>query len=158
MSNYELLWDAYWEGIEDFKKALGTVSDVAKSKNDWDEYESIIVSVSGASSDYQLDALKALIEKGADINETCDDSSPLHEASHECDSNVVSWLIEHGADFNLDLGDGYRPVIAAIRSDNAETLKTLIDAGADLNFTYFDDTPAAVADNKDSPECLKVLS
>jgi ankyrin repeat protein len=71
-----------------------------------------------------------LIKKGTDVNETCDDSSPLHEASHECDSNVVSWLIQHGANLNLDLGDGYRPVIAAIRSDNAETLKTLIDTGA----------------------------
>lgn len=106
-----------------------------------------------ASREGGMDAVRALIESGADVNEVCagDHSSPLVIAVSNGHYEAGKYLVEHGADPNLANVDGLLPLYAAIDMQYApvswapnpltiqekvthlELMKALLDHGADPN-------------------------
>lgn len=89
-----------------------------------------------------LAEVKCYIEKGADPNEsdhcgfTC-----LHEAALEGHSDVVEFLIKSGADVNKQAqkaGDLETPLIDAAENKHLETVKTLLNNGADVRVYNLD--------------------
>ena len=82
-----------------------------------------------------FDDVKRLIDRGANPNErdfcgfTC-----LHEAALEGHINIVKFLIKKGADVNkqaLKVGDLETPLIDAAENKHFETVKVLLENGAD---------------------------
>lgn len=89
-----------------------------------------------------LEAVKNLISRGADANEsdfggfTC-----LHEAALAGHTEIVKFLIENGADVNkqaLEAGDSETPLMDAAENKHVETVKVLLANGADPNITNVD--------------------
>jgi len=81
------------------------------------------------------EAVKLLIEAGADINATANTGlTPLMRASSQPD--IVRLLIDAKANLNVkDNTYGKTALMYAAGSVNTETLKLLLDAGADINAT-----------------------
>ena len=80
--------------------------------------------------------LSSLVTKGANLNTSRNDKrTPLMEASSKNDEKQVTWLIEHGADVNLQDEDGDTALHFACNSDHAslEILSCLIENGASIN-------------------------
>lgn len=106
-----------------------------------------------AARDGAIDAVKALVESGADVNELCagDKSSPLVIAVSNGHYEVGKYLAEHGANPNLANVDGLTPLYAAIDMQYApvswapnpltvqekvtylELMRSLLEHGADPN-------------------------
>ena len=63
----------------------------------------------------------------------CASTTPLIKASANGDSWAVQKLIYEGANINEPDSSGYTPVMHAVLSGNIETVKTLLNAGADVN-------------------------
>ena len=93
--------------------------------------------------------LSSLVTKGANLNTSRNDKrTPLMEASSKNDEKQVTWLIEHGADVNLQDEDGDTALHFACNSDHAslEILSCLIENGANINAcTDFKITPLMMA-------------
>ncbi len=106
-----------------------------------------------AARDGRLDAVRALLEAGADVNQICagDHTSPLVIAVSNGHYEVGKYLVEHGANPNLANVDGLMPLYAAIDMQYApvswapnpltvqekvthlELMNALLDHGADPN-------------------------
>ena len=116
---------------------------------------------------HDADALELLLSVGADPNqgrewkENKDEPTLLYQAIQEQDHRVVKLLLDHGADPNT--GTSYMDqddtcIACAIRNNDLESLKMLIDAKADLNFSIRDTrSPVVVALLCDNLNALKML-
>jgi len=83
-----------------------------------------------------LDAVKAFIAKGVNINtreKNYDQDTALTFASNLGHTEIVKYLIEKGADINLADAKGRTPLWYASGVDNIENIKLLLAAGADVN-------------------------
>ena len=69
-----------------------------------------------AARDGQLDAVRALVETGADVNKVspADFSSPIVIAAANANFDVAKYLLDHGANPNAANSDGLTPLYAAI--------------------------------------------
>lgn len=101
-----------------------------------------------ATREDALEAVKALLELKADINEqTGDGSTAMIVAIQNGHYDVANYLLDHGANVNLVNEKGWNPLYLAIKHRNVETgtipvpnqekampfIKRLLDAGADTN-------------------------
>jgi ankyrin repeat protein len=106
-----------------------------------------------AARDGELDAVKALVESGADVNQVSggDGSSPINIAIANGHYTVGKYLLDHGADPNLANLDGLTPLYATVnmrfapvswapnpRTDqesvgSTEILQALLEGGANPN-------------------------
>jgi len=106
-----------------------------------------------AARDGQLDAVRALVEAGADINQVsgAEKTSPLVMALTNARFDAAKYLLDHGADPNIANVYGLAPLYAAIDAEYAphswapaaltinesvtliEVLKDLLDRGANSN-------------------------
>jgi hypothetical protein len=102
--------------------------------------------------------IDCLLHYGADINfsepETMIDVLPLMAACENENTAMMSYLIDLGANVNCVGGNGNSILEVAIKTGNTEVVKTLFDAGANIEiksgfFLNFNKTPltAAVANN-----------
>jgi hypothetical protein len=88
-----------------------------------------------------LPALEKLIARGISIDERNDEGETLLSEAHK--PEAAKWLIEHGADLNARIGRGYTALTDAAAQSQAEIVKLLIDAKADLDLKC-DDGRAAI--------------
>lgn len=103
--------------------------------------ENATTSLIRAIEEHDTNAIKMLIDAGADVNAGEREVTPLTLAVRENDINAVKMLIDAGADLNKIGYDGNfklmedkaTPLTCAAKANATEILKTLIDAGADLN-------------------------
>lgn len=65
------------------------------------------------------------------------DTTPLQAACESGNADLVSLLIQHGANVNYTTSDGYPPLHAACRLNNAKIVSRLLRAGANVNTTIF---------------------
>jgi ankyrin repeat protein len=97
-----------------------------------------------------LDRVKFLAGKGADVNQVDNQGwTPLISAARQRHDKMVALLIELGADVNK-AHDGFTPLTAAVMRDHAPTVKVLVDKGADLQAPGpggFPPLPLAIGEN-----------
>lgn len=83
---------------------------------------------------YILEILTLLLDNGADINKPSHGISPLIFAANtpeEGGVTILKYLLEKGANPNVQDFQGSTPLFVANFADNKETIKLLIDSGAD---------------------------
>lgn len=105
--------------------------------------------------------IEALLANGVDINSRDKRGfTPLMYAAANDRVETIAFLVRRGADLNARSDIGETAVICAIRYGRGkpETLKTLIDAGADVN-TVMSDGGSALswANRKKRPESIALL-
>ncbi|MDR1385312.1 MAG: ankyrin repeat domain-containing protein [Planctomycetaceae bacterium] len=117
-----------------------------------------------AAHNSNVDVLKYLVEKGANVNiKTDSGETPLHvAASTNSNVDVLKYLIEKGADVNAKDMMGWTPLhFAAAHNSNVDILKYLVEKGADINAKnkYNDETPLtwAVRRGNSNVDVLKYL-
>ena len=97
-----------------------------------------------AIKENNIEAVKLLLERGADINTKDKDgrTALMYAASAGC-TETVKLLLDHGADINAKTKYGYRTalMLAAI-GGHTETVKLLLERGADVNTIGEFDRPA----------------
>lgn len=94
-----------------------------------------MTALSSASIEYgNLEMIKYLLEKGADINVKNEDgSTALMTASMYGNLEIIKYLIENGADINAKDNDDSTALIYASKWGNLETVEYLVKNGADIN-------------------------
>lgn len=113
------------------------------------------------------ESTKALIKHGAYINELFDGMSALHIAVQNSNQQIVSLLLEHGADVNAHIShlhgkywvispNGRSPLFYAVEDDNLEVAKLLLNSGATIDIK--DDYSVTVFDIAKSNEMKKLLN
>lgn len=106
-----------------------------------------------------LDRVKFLVGKGADVNQPDNQGwTPLISAARQRHDDMIKLLIELGADVNLAKSDGTTPLIAAASRDHVPSIKVLLEHGADVEKPGpqgFRALPLAIAD--DNYEAAKAL-
>lgn len=86
---------------------------------------------------WKLELVKCLVEAGADVNaQSIHGHTPIMYAAFQQKFDVISYLIDHGADINLHFPD--MSVFYELESPNTNIfqimpLKRLIELGADIN-------------------------
>ncbi|MHC9537914.1 MAG: ankyrin repeat domain-containing protein [Vulcanimicrobiota bacterium] len=102
------------------------------------------------------DMTELLVSKGADVKIRCGTlATPLHAASEGCPSEVLSILIDKGANIRAEDEKGRTPLHYALSDD---PLKILISKGADISAKTKDgDTPLHSAAGRNATFALKAL-
>jgi ankyrin repeat protein len=93
----------------------------------------------------ELDKVKRLVRKGADVNSWWDQLTALHYACMRGLDPVASHLIKKGADVNASSNTGFTPLGAAAINGNLSTVKLLLEAGADASSVTSSDSRLAPA-------------
>lgn len=83
-----------------------------------------------------IETVRALLDKGADVNARHDGWTPLMAAADQGQLEVARLLLSKGADVNAKTEDGYVALVNAIESSRLEMVKLLLDHGADPNIIY----------------------
>ena len=80
-----------------------------------------------------LERVKLLIEKGADVNvRDNSDITPLIVAADNNNFELVKFFVENGAEVNVQDEDGFTAVFYAALHGNLEMVQCLIEKGADI--------------------------
>ena len=112
-----------------------------------------------AAKNSDIDALRTLIEEGADVDvRSGDGSTALLWASYRDDLESADLLIHAGADVNLANDLGATPIWAASQNASADMADKLLAAGANPDSPLsLGETPLVTASRSGSPEVVRVL-
>jgi uncharacterized protein len=105
------------------------------------------------------DALRALLQKGANVNEAeGDGSTALHWASYKDDLQAADLLIKAGANVNVSNDLGATPLWTASQNGSEGMVKRLLDAGAKPNLPLLSgETSLMVASRTGNPVVVEML-
>jgi ankyrin repeat protein len=90
----------------------------------------------------RLEALRVLLDHGVAADAplpTWDRRSPLHEAAARADADVVTLLLDRGADANQLDRVGRSPLYDAVAHGREDTVRVLLERGADPNLAPADE-------------------
>ena len=119
-----------------------------------------------AAREGDLEAVRRLLDRGADVNEADDDGgTPLFIASMYGYKEVCKLLLERGANVDQAKDTGETPLYRASREGYADICKLLLDRGANVNQANnryppreaFEDTPLIIATERNHINVCKVL-
>ncbi|WP_020004695.1 ankyrin repeat domain-containing protein [Brachyspira innocens] len=102
---------------------------LSEDSNNIDGYDELMNAISKGD----MKALEKLIKDDTDLNKQYDKITPLGLAAARNDKEMVKFLVEKGADINLEDGYGYTPLIIAMKYRNIGLAKDIIDLKPDLN-------------------------
>ncbi len=118
--------------------------------------------VADAAMRGDLDAVRALLEQGADANEAQGDGmTALHWAARHADAEMAGLLITAGANVEAGTRIGrYTPLHLAGRAGGAAVVEALLAAGADVHArtTNSGVTPLHLAAESGSSDAIRVLA
>jgi len=107
-------------------------------------------------SDKEL--IELLLNAGAEINDNSGFWSPLGIAIKEKNIEIVKFLIEKGADPDLEVsGHSDAPILRALKLKAYDIAKLLIDSGADPNCGEDYKNPLTIVAEQDNVEMMKYL-
>lgn len=87
-----------------------------------------------AAKHSQLEIVKLLVERGADVNEGADGvGTPLYFAVQQDNHLITQFLLERGANPNLTTADGFSPMTNALIHRNKDNIRLMIQYGGNLN-------------------------
>lgn len=123
-----ILYESIEEQDPDIKKLI--TSDVSLNISSIDRNPLIT-----AIRSNNLDAVKLLIEQGANVNQILKlGITPLMVAIEESSKEIINLLLNNAANANAERNDGKTPLLIAINSkDNADIMKLLVEHGANIN-------------------------
>ncbi|MBY0413365.1 MAG: ankyrin repeat domain-containing protein [Bdellovibrionales bacterium] len=107
----------------------GNLSD--ESSNHY-EFNALFVAIDSKNKE----TLEYLLNKGFDVNDklvTKNFYSPIHLAAKQCDSKIVDFLIQKGANINQLNSNGETPVLVAARTNCFSAAVALKDNGASFD-------------------------
>ena len=100
--------------------------DIKNSSVSYDWYE--------AANYGDLDKVKSLLEKGADVNAADERGvTALMNAAYYGHLDIIKLLLEKGADVNAKDVYGYTPLILASGGGNLKAAKLILEYGADID-------------------------
>ncbi|KLI14086.1 ankyrin repeat domain-containing protein [Brachyspira hyodysenteriae] len=102
---------------------------LSEDSNNIDGYDELMNAISKGD----MKALEKLVKDDTDLNKQYDKITPLGLATARNDKEMVKFLVEKGADINLEDGYGYTPLIIAMKYRNIGLAKDIIDLKPDLN-------------------------
>ena len=102
---------------------------LSEDSNNIDGYDELMNAISKGD----MKALEKLVKDDTDLNKQYDKITPLGLAAARNDKEMVKFLVEKGADINLEDGYGYTPLIIAMKYRNIGLAKDIIDLKPDLN-------------------------
>ncbi len=123
------IYDACRKGNVGLIRKLYTLNNDTINKPNKSGYTPLII----AGYRNQLEAVKALLELGANVNMMSEDGTVLTAACYKSNNELVKILLSHKADVNVKNNAGTTPLMFAIMAENEEVVKMLIKHGADLN-------------------------
>ena len=111
----------------------------------------------------QIDVAKVLLEAGADPAIVDDvHYSSLHAVvDGRCSLDTLQALIDHGAHIDAERKDGTTALLCACRTGQSESVKFLVEAGADVNIAKADVTLTFILQSKENvakKHCRKSLA
>lgn len=112
-----------------------------------------------AAKERDVQALKSLVEAGADVGILeADGTSALHWVSHWDDVEAIPLLVRAGADVNAQNDLGATPLWAATMNGSHAAVEKLLGAGADPNLALRrGETPVMTAARAGSSEVVELL-
>jgi len=91
------------------------------------------LSLHEAAADGDIEQVKSLLSKGADVNEKRGLGTPLHYASEKGRTEVAKLLISQGAYVNATGWREQKPLHCAAMRGDKQTVELLLSKGADVN-------------------------
>lgn len=89
--------------------------------------------IMNAVSEGDIKELEKLIKNDTNLNNQYDKITPLGLAAARNDREMITLLVENGADINLEDGYVYSPIMKALFYDKMNAVMRLSDLNADLN-------------------------
>ncbi|MEJ1930626.1 ankyrin repeat domain-containing protein [Nostoc sp. NIES-2111] len=160
---------AFYSGFMGFVEGLSTpvsdaIEDVSISIDDEQEDEEdfdepVTTPLINAIQEGNLEAVKALIGAGAEINpQTWNELVPLVAAVEKGNVEMIQTLIAAGADVNrLDFTIDASPLGTAIQQERTDLVKLLLDAGASPEGGDVSNTGLALAIEQNNLEIFQML-
>lgn len=99
----------------------------------FEEFEDLNDALIKAIQKDNLDKVKGLVEKGADVDCCGPEGCTLELAIKKKRKKVVELLIEEGADVNRANFENWTPLMEACAQSNLEMVEILLDKGASVN-------------------------
>jgi ankyrin repeat protein len=114
-----------------------------------------------AAYEGRLDTVRAAVEAGMDVNgiDAAQKLTALHMAAYNGHTETVKYLIDHGATVDCRDSQGKTPLIHACTGPFADSVRVLIEAGADVNARDATErfTPLMMAAGLGQPEVVELL-
>ena len=103
-----------------------------------------------------LAAVKSLLDRGAEPNgrEPRWEQTALMWALAAGHSRLARTLVEHGAQVKARSREGFTPLLFAVQQDDLDSVRLLLDKGADLNYATPDDGNALTVASASGHEAL----
>jgi len=117
------------------------------------------MSLLDAAKNGDTSTVKALIEKGADVNQQGQYGyTPLMWAIERGHTGTALLLINRGADVNIQSERSWTPLIFAVNKGQSKIAQLLLDKGADVNWMLDGGwTPLSLAAQIKRPDIIKLL-
>lgn len=121
------IYDACRKGNLELIKQLSKVNPDTINTPNKSGYTPLII----AGYRNQLEAVKVLLDLGANVNAVSEDGTVLTAACYKSNTALVKILLERHADVNVKNNAGTTPLMFAIMAENEEIVKLLIENKAD---------------------------
>ena len=121
------IYDACRKGNLELIKQLSKVNPDTINTPNKSGYTPLII----AGYRNQLEAVKVLLDLGANVNAISEDGTVLTAACYKSNTALVKILLEQHADVNVKNNAGTTPLMFAIMAENEEIVKLLMENKAD---------------------------